>query len=153
MTDPLATPVLLGEDIPDPVQLVMNWLAPLADSLAQVGMIRREDSPLPYWQVGIIHAEDIPWQGTAEADVSVHYMTDARGGVDADTIAIRGGAVLHLRMMSLARNPEQDIIIRGRAVNVDWLETVERPAWRDYDDTTISRVKAVYRLGLSFTAT
>lgn len=142
--------LLLGEDIPDPVQLVMNWLAPLAGSPVQVGMIRTEASPLPFWQVSLISAVDVPWEGTCDADVSVHYMTDAREGVDADTLADRGGKLMHRRMLALARDLEQDIIIRGRAANVDWLETVERPAWRDYGDTAIARVKGVYRLGLSF---
>ena len=142
--------LLIDQDAPPAVQMVMNWLLPIADSPLHVGMIRRETSPLPYYQVGLIYFGDNAHEATAEADVSVHYMTDAREGVDADTLAIRGGDTMHRRMLKLARQPDSNITVAGKVYNIDFMDTVERPAWRDYDDTTMARVKAVYRLGLSF---
>lgn len=142
---------LLGEDAPDPVVLVLHWLQPLGEP-HQFGMVRKENDPLPYWQVGLIAGSDNPTAGTAEATVSVHFMTQSVGGVDADTLAVRGGRVTHRRMTELARHPDHNITIGDRVANVDWVETVELPSWRDYDDTQISRVKAVYRLGLSYVA-
>lgn len=144
--------LLLDEEAPDAVVFTLSWLRVLAASPASLGMIRKESDPLPYWQVGLILAVDDATEGTCEATVSVHYMTTAADGVDADTLAVRGGSVTHRRMMLLARNPHHNITIGGRAVNADWLECVEKPAWRDYDDTQIARVKAVYRIGLSYTA-
>lgn len=146
------TELLLDQDFPDPVALVLAWLLPMAPNPSHLGMIRHESDPLPYWQVGLIHGVDDPMTGDADATVSVHYMTGPANGVDADTLAIRGGKLTHRRMMLLGRNPQTTITVGGNAANVDFLETIEAPAWRDYQDTSISRVKAVYRLGLSYVA-
>lgn len=139
----------MPDDLPDPVVLVLTHLAPLAVSPLHIGTRRAEGDPLPYLLVGLILAEDDPVIGVGTADVSVHHMAAAAGGVDAETLAWRGGLVAHRRMALLARDTGTPITVSGRRYCVDSLDTVERPALRDYDDDLIRRTKAVYRLGLS----
>lgn len=138
---------LLDQAAPNVVVFILAWLRPLGPC----DLTRPEGGPLPYRMVNVIHEVDDIDEGLSVATFSVHTFAAATGGVDADTMALREGDVTHRRMQYLSLHPSTDVVMPDdRIVNPDFLDTIEKPAWRDYQDDSISRVKAVYRVGLSF---
>ena len=147
---------LLGEDAPNAVVLVLHHLLPIGPTPAHFGIERTEDAPVPFRMVTLLDAADDLDEQTSEALVSVHTFAralDGVGGVDADTLAVRERTLTHRRMPLLGRDPQTDVPMPDNTLaNIDWLRVIERPALRDYRDDNTSRVKAVYRIGLSFVA-
>lgn len=143
---------LYDQDTPNSVAFVLAWLLPLGASARSLGVRRREDGPLPFRQVNLLDEQEDPNLFDVEALVSVHTYAEPAAGLDADTVATREGDRTHRRMLLLARTSPDVILPGGLVVNAESFRTVERPALRDYGDDRVSRVKAVYSLGFSFTA-
>ncbi len=137
---------LLDEAAPNAALFVLAWLRALGPG----DITRPAGGPLPFRMVNVIHEVDDIDEGLSIATFSVHTFATTTDGVDADTIAIREGDRTHRRMQYLSKHPSTDVVLGGRIVNPDFIDTIEKPAWRDYQDDSISRVKAVYRVGLSF---
>ncbi|OBK44706.1 hypothetical protein A5656_05595 [Mycobacterium gordonae] len=141
------TAEILDEASPNVAVFVLAWLR----ELGPVDITRPEGGPLPFRLVNVINEADDIDEGLSVATFSVHTFAAATDGVDADTMALREGDITHRRMQYLAKHPSTDVVLPdGRIVNPDFLDTIEKPAWRNYQDDSISRVKAVYRVGLSF---
>ena len=144
---------LLDVDTPRAVQFVLAWLLPLGPSPDAFGLTRSEGAPLPFRLVNLLYATDDVDEGYSRARVSVHTFAQATGGIDADTMASRESDTTHRRMLYLARYPATDVhMLDGSLANCEYVETVEEPAWRNYQDNSISRFKAVYDIGLPLVA-
>jgi hypothetical protein len=144
---------LFGEAPPNSLTFVLAHLLPLADSPDHLGIERREGGPLPFFWVHLLDEVEFLTERKVEALISLHTLAEAVDGLDADTVAIREGGRAHQRMLVLADNPLTDVPMPdGTLANCEYLRTLERPVLRDYGSDTISRTKAVYRIGLSFVA-
>lgn len=134
--------LLLDQDASDAEAAMISWL-----SARIVAAIKRDpDDPLPMAIVREITNTEDSQQISAYPVVSVHTLAGTEEECAAES------KLNHRRILYLARNPETDIPVDGRIVNVEWLETVERPIWVPYakNDKAYRKV-ARYRLGLPFT--
>lgn len=140
---------LLDVDTPRAIPFTLAWLSPLGP----VDITRAEGGPLPFRMVSLIYAVDDTDEGYSRARVSVHTFAEGAGGDDADTVAYREADRTHRRMLYLARYPATDVVMPDNTIaNAEYVETVEEPAWRDYQVDSISRFKAVYDIGLPLVA-
>ncbi len=147
------TAELLDVRTPRAVQFVLAWLLPIGPSPDAFGITRAEGAPLPFRMVNLIYSTDDENEGYSRARVSVHTFAESVDGVDADTMASREADTTHRRMLYLARYPSTDVqMLDGSLANCEFVETVEEPAWRNYQDNAISRFKAVYDVGLPLVA-
>ena len=134
-------------DAPASAVYFLQWLLPLADSSAQVGLSRGEDDPLPFWLVNILDETDDPDCGTVEGLMSVSIFAPGPG----NTAAFRESRRTHRHMLYLARHPLTDVAMPdGSIANLDYLTTSERPRLGQYRTDTVVRYVARYTYGFSF---
>ena len=126
---------------PDVEEFTIAWLAPLGPAGAE----RPAGAALPYRMVNrITGADDLI---SDDPVISVHTFGASRAA--AKTAA----KITHRRMLLLAYDPMNDVTLAGSVLaNCEYLETVEGPRWEFYQDNTIWRYVARYRLGLKFVA-
>lgn len=130
----------LDEAPPNVEDVVVEWLA----AIGPAGVQRMAVDPLPYREVHRIAGADDPDQGIDVAVVSVHtFASDMRAAkTEAD--------LTHQRMLWLTRHPFTDIELVTGVANINFCQTVEKPANQGFGDPKIGRYVARYRIGVDF---
>lgn len=135
------------EDVED---IVIAWLKPSVQAPNALGLERPDTDPpiLPFRMVTGITGVDDCNQFDSESIVSVHTFDKTR------VLAKRAARDTHRRMLVLASDPLTDIVmVDGRIANIEYLDVVERPTYRDYKADNVKRYVARYRIGLEFVST
>lgn len=136
------TAELLDQDATDAERLFIAWLSELE---YRVATERKAGDPLPFVIVNEVTATEDCQQISAYPVVSVHVLAES---VDEAKTA---SGLVHRRMLVLARDPLQDIVLSDSTVmSIEWLETIERFHSEYYSDTVKRRV-ARYCAGVPFT--
>lgn len=133
---------LFERDATDAERALVAWLTPVGYRTA---IERKANDPLPFVLVTELTATEDCQQMSAYPLMSVKIL--AASLAEVKTASQR----VHRRMLVLARDPLQDIVLPDTTVvSIEWLETVERPHPEYYSDTVKQRC-ARYRMGLPFT--
>lgn len=132
---------------PDINEFVITWLLPIGDP-AGVGMDRPTGTILPYRMVNRVSSTD---DKVFESNVvSVHTFADTM--TNAETAAM----ATHYRMLALGPPISDQVkvtISNDQIVQADEVCTMSGPTWIDYEDNTIRRYVARYRVCLRFAVT
>lgn len=142
------TVLLIDEVGEDAEEIVVAWLAPVLRSAVR----RRATDPLPFALIRcVVDTDDVDASFTTSI-VSVHTLGDATIA-NAEAACADQAKTNHRRIIYLARNPLADIVLAdSRVANVNYLETVQKPIWVDYENEQILRKVARYRIGHEFVA-
>lgn len=133
---------LLDQDATDAERAFIAWLAPLGYRAATE---RMAGDPYPFVLVTELTAGEDDQQMSAFPLISLRVIAETIGAAKA------ASARVHRRMLALARDPLQDIVLAdSTVVSVLWLETEERFHTEYYSDTTKQRC-ARYRAAIPFT--
>ena len=126
---------MLAPDIED---FLVNYLTPL-EPPGQVSFEMPTKPKMPFILVNRLDGGDN--EVTEEATVSVHVFHTTR------SLAAYEARRMHQQMKSLL--PRTAVLMSdGSYASVDYVETVETPAWREYEDKTIWRYCGRYKIDL-----
>lgn len=136
-------PDLYDQAPDDAEEVIIAWLKPLG----RTAINRKTNDPLPFRVVRRVAGDEDEIQFSDNPVVSVHTFGASEQQTKDET------RLTHRRMLLLARNPLEDIVLPGgRIANVEYLNVFESPTWSDYGDDNIFRKVARYQFGLSFVA-
>jgi len=132
---------VFGAAPPNAEETVVAWLA----ELGRVGVLRTPADPLPFRLVHRISGADVLETGSDDAVLSVHTFADTMTGAAGEADRT------HQRMLLLALESMTNIELSdGTIANIDYCETVEKPTYQDWNDPTVFRYVARYRVGFSY---
>lgn len=118
---------------PDIEELLIVYLGQFFDNVStEMGT----DPPFPFYLVTRISGGD---------DMVTDYSTVQIDAFASDRTAASDAArAMHAKMTTLSA--KLPLTVGGQTVNVDYVETLETPTWRDYGDNTIQRYAGRYRI-------
>lgn len=120
---------------PDVQEFVVAYLTP---TLTNVSTFMPDEPPYPYYVVKRITG--------AQSWVDDYPVVSVHAFHSTDALAAQAASAMHALMNPWVLTPKVVVMVGGVPTSIDSLEVLEAPSWQDYNDKTVQRYCARYKI-------